>query len=128
MASPCTESIRIRTRRGRWLVLRAGSLDGGRTAVTMEPAQPPEVVSLVAAVHGLTAREPDVLAEVLAGQPRDVIARALHISPYTVQDRLKSIFTKTGTQSRQTLVSHLVLDQYLPRMGAPAGPRGWFVD
>ena len=94
----------------------------------MEPAQPPEVVSLVAAVHGLTAREADVLAEVLAGHPRDVIAGALNISPYTVQDHLKSIFTKTGTQSRQTLVSHLVFDQYLPRMGAPVGPRDWFVD
>lgn len=122
------ESIRVRTRGGRWLVLRAGPLGDGRLAVTIEHAQPPEVVSLVAAVHGLTAREADVLAEVLAGQPRVAIARTLHISPYTVQDHLKSIFAKTGAHNRQSLISQLVFDQYLPRMGAPVGPRGWFVD
>lgn len=123
-----SESIRVRTRGGRWLVLRVGPLGDGRLAVTIEHAQPPEVVSLVAAVHGLTARESDVLAEVLAGRSGDDIARALHISPYTVQDHLKSIFAKTGVNSRQGLLARLVLDQYVPRMGAPVGPRGWFLD
>lgn len=122
------ETLRVRTRGGRWLVLRVGPLGDGRLAVTIEHAQPPEVVSLVAAALALSAREADVLAEVLAGRPRDAIAADLHISPYTVQDHLKSIFSKTGTSSRQALVAQLVLDQYVPRMGSPVGPRGWFVD
>ncbi len=128
LRSAGAESTRVLTRGGRWLVLRAGPLGGGRLAVTIEHAQPPEVVSLVAAVHGLTAREADVLAEVLAGRSGHAIAGALHISPYTVQDHLKSIFAKTGANNRGNLVSRLVLEQYLPRVGAPVGPRGWFVD
>lgn len=121
-------SMRVRTRDGHWLVLRAGPLEAGRVAVTFEHARPPEVVSLVAATHGLTEREADVLADVLAGRSRAAIARNLHISPYTVQDHLKSIFVKTGTSNRQTLVAHLAFGEYLPRIGRPVGADGWFVD
>lgn len=122
------ESVRVRTHDGRWLVLRTGPFADDRLAVTIEQARPPDVVSLVAAAHGLTAREADVLTEVLAGHTREAIARTLHISPYTVADHVKSIFAKTGVNSRQGLVSQLVFDQYLPRLGEPVGPRGWFVD
>jgi DNA-binding CsgD family transcriptional regulator len=122
------EPLRLRSQDGRWLLLRAGPLGRDRVAVTIQDAQPPEVVSLVAAVHGLTAREAEVLAEVLAGHSRDTIAQVLHLSPYTVQDHLKSIFAKTGVNSRQGLVCQLVLDQYVPRLGRPVGPRGWFGD
>jgi DNA-binding CsgD family transcriptional regulator len=122
------ESIRLRTHEGRWLVLRTGPFGDDRLAVTIEQARPPDVVALVAAVHGLTVREADVLTEVLAGHSREAIARALFISPYTVQDHLKSIFVKTGVNSRQGLVSQLVFDQYLPRLGSPVGSRGWFTE
>lgn len=121
-------ALRVRTHDGRWLVLRTGRFADDRLVVTLERARPPEVVSLVAAVHGLTARESDVLAEVLAGRSREAVARALHLSPYTVQDHLKSIFAKTGVNSRQDLVSQLVFDQYLPRLNAPVGPHGWFAE
>ena len=50
--------LRARTRDGEWLVLRAGRYDEGhppeRVALTVERAQPPEIVSLMAAAHGLT--------------------------------------------------------------------------
>lgn len=122
------ESLRVPTHDGRWLVLRTGPFGDDRVTVTIEQARPPDVVAIVAAVHGLTPRETDVLTEVLAGHSRDVIARTLFISPYTVQDHLKSIFAKTGVNSRQSLLAQLVFDQYLPRLGAPVGARGWFTD
>ncbi|WP_299446039.1 response regulator transcription factor [uncultured Phycicoccus sp.] len=126
------ESVTLRTRTpdGEWLLIRAGRLDGEhppRTVVlTVERAQPPELVSLLAAAHGLTRRECQVLLLSLRGASRDEMAAALFISPYTVQDHLKSIFAKTGVNSRRSLVSRLVNTECLPRVGSAVGADGWF--
>ncbi|CAM3017972.1 LuxR C-terminal-related transcriptional regulator [Prescottella defluvii] len=103
---------RARTIDGEWVVVRAGKLDGrgtaGRVAVTLEPAGPSEIAPLLAAVHGLTAREAEVLDHILAGETRVEVARQLFVSPYTVQDHLKSIYAKIGVGSRQELVAQLL--------------------
>lgn len=124
--------LRACTRDGEWLVLRAGSYDDQhpprRVALTIERAQPPEIISLMAAAYGLTARECQVLLLSLRGETRNEMARILHISPYTVQDHLKSIFAKAGVNSRRSLVGRLVNTECLPRIasGLPIGPDGWF--
>ncbi|KAF0963713.1 MULTISPECIES: helix-turn-helix transcriptional regulator [Rhodococcus] len=121
---------RARTIDGDWVVIRAGKLDGrgtaGRVVVTLEPAGPAEIVSLLTALHGLTAREAEVLEQVLAGRTRVEIAHRLFVSPYTVQDHLKSIYAKTGVNSRQELVAQLFFTHYLPVYDSPVGPDGWF--
>ncbi|RVW08371.1 LuxR family transcriptional regulator [Prescottella agglutinans] len=121
---------RARTLDGEWVVIRAGKLDGrgtaGRVAVTLEPAGPGEIVSLLAAIHGLTAREAEVLDHILAGMTRVEVAHRLFVSPYTVQDHLKSIYAKIGVNSRQELVAQLFFAHYLPRFNSPVGPDGWF--
>ena len=53
-------TARVRAASGRWVLVSGSVLGSGadaRTAVTLEPARPPEIVDLVADASGLTARE-----------------------------------------------------------------------
>ncbi len=112
---------RVRTPAGRWVVVEGSLLGDGpeaRVAVLLEPARPPELAPLIADAYGLTHRERRVTELVAQGFSTSEIGARLHLSAYTVQDHLKTIFEKSGTGSRGDLVARLFFDHYAPRLTA----------
>jgi DNA-binding CsgD family transcriptional regulator len=109
---------RIRTPSGTWLTVRASVLGGddGLTAVTLEPTRLHELAPLIADAYELTERERVVTQLVAQGLSTDAIAARLYLSPWTVQDHLKSIFEKVGVSSRGELVARIYFDHYAPRL------------
>ena len=119
---------RVRTRDGAWLVLHGTPLAGAgpvRTAVVIQRAAPQEIAPLIALAYGLSDRECQVVRLCMDGRPTRQIAAALDVSPYTVQDHLKSIFDKTGVRTRNELVGQIFLEHYASRWEESAGGGGW---
>ncbi|MEJ1178959.1 MULTISPECIES: helix-turn-helix transcriptional regulator [unclassified Pseudarthrobacter] len=108
-----TARARMRDAGGTWVVLQASRLimgdDPEQMVVTVEPATTHDLVSLLLAAYGATARERDVCLEVLSGSTTADIARHLFISPHTVHDHLKALFGKVGVGSRGELVAKLLV-------------------
>ncbi len=110
---------RVRTPQGQWLTIRGSLLGEGpdaRVAIQLEAARAPELAPLVVAAYGFTERERAITELVARGYPTSEIAARLHLSAYTVQDHLKSIFDKSGTSSRAELVARLFLDHHGPNL------------
>lgn len=111
---------RTRTADGQWLVLHSALLAEdplGRVSVIVEPPRPDELLPLVSAAYGLTDRERTVTNLVLRGRSTQQIARALAVSPYTVQEHLTSVFDKVGVRSRGELVGQVFMRHCLPGIG-----------
>jgi DNA-binding CsgD family transcriptional regulator len=82
--------------------------------------RPPELASLVVDLYGLTPRERQVTELVARGHSTGEIAAALHVSAYTVQDHLKSVFEKFGASSRGDVIARLFFDHHAPRLARAA--------
>ena len=78
----------------------------------LEAARPAEMAPLMAAAYGLTDSERRITQLVAHGLTTRQIAYRLHVSAYTVQDHLKSIFDKSGTGSRGELIAKLFFDHH----------------
>jgi DNA-binding CsgD family transcriptional regulator len=107
-------SARVHLSAGVWLTLRAARM---RTdlptaeqdiAVTIETAAPSERMALFGRACALSARESELLGHLITGADTRTIAGRMFLSENTVQDHLKSIFTKTGTNNRRGLLARAV--------------------
>ncbi len=110
-------SARVHLADGFWLTLRAARLasepapgatlsSGAPTiVVTIEEASAAERLDLFARTHGLTPREDELLCLLAVGGDTRAMARQMALSELTVQDHLKSIFSKTGAHDRVGVLS-----------------------
>jgi DNA-binding CsgD family transcriptional regulator len=112
--------IRARAADGTWAVIEAARLDDadGGIAVSVRVAGMEEILGLVCRAYGLSSRERELVALIAQGHDTNAVAKQMFISPYTVQDHLKSIFDKLGVHSRLDLLTRLL------RKPADAAP-GW---
>src|SRR6185503_17212794 len=114
--------IRLRDRRGRWLVLHASPLtgpasaDGGLVALVIEAAKSAEIAPIIIEAYSLTPRERDVLGAIARGGSTAEIATELFLSPHTVRDYVKTVFEKLGVSSRSELVARLYGEHYSDRL------------
>jgi DNA-binding CsgD family transcriptional regulator len=107
---------------GRWLTLHAWTVDQGgepATAISIAPAEARDLTAIILDVYGLSVRERQITQHVLRGSSTNEIARRLHLSPYTVQDHLKSVFDKAGVRSRRELTANLFFRHYFPQLADP---------
>jgi DNA-binding CsgD family transcriptional regulator len=93
---------------GRWVMIEAAALNGrgnGEIAVTLRDSTAGETFDRLCRIYALTRRERQVVAALAAGLDTRTAAVRLSISGHTLQDHLKSVFAKTGVNSRRELVA-----------------------
>ncbi len=92
---------------GFWVTLRASRVEpSDLIAVTIEPTSPGDRLDVFTRANGLSIRERELLTLLAQGADTVEAASRMSLSPHTVQDHLKSVFTKTGTHNRRVLLSH----------------------
>jgi DNA-binding CsgD family transcriptional regulator len=105
---------RVHLSDGVWLTLRAARLGASEAvnnpdiAVTIEKSSPTERLDLYSRACALSAREAELLRHLMLGADTHLTAQRMFVSENTVQDHLKSIFAKTGTSNRRTLMARAV--------------------
>jgi DNA-binding CsgD family transcriptional regulator len=110
-------STRTHLSDGFWLTLRAARIadiepqpiapdpSTPGIVVTIEETSATERLELFGRAFALTPREYELVGLLATGADTRAMARQMALSEYTVQDHLKSIFTKTGARDRITLLA-----------------------
>ena len=93
---------------GRWVMVEAAPLEErahGEIAVTLRDATPRETFDRHCRIYGLSPRERELVAALLAGLDTRAVTERLFISRHTVQDHLKSVFEKMSIHSRREMLA-----------------------
>jgi DNA-binding NarL/FixJ family response regulator len=111
--------VRVRSRRGVWLVghatcLRSGDGSPGQVAVVLAPAKRAEIAPMVVEAYDLTVREQEITRLIARGASTAGIAAQLYLSRHTVRDHVKAILRKVDVSSRGELVAKLFAEHYRP--------------
>lgn len=98
----------FRSTSGQFISITASRLDGPsglmQLAVSFTAAKAADLLPLITEAYGFTEREKEIISQLSMGRSTKELAQLLHISAYTVQDHLKSIFGKAGVSSRRELI------------------------
>jgi DNA-binding CsgD family transcriptional regulator len=93
---------------GRWVMVEAAPLEErahGEIAVTLRDATSRETFGRRCRIYGLSPREREVVAALVAGLDTRAVTERLFISRHTVQDHLKSVFEKMSIHSRREMLA-----------------------
>lgn len=93
---------------GRWVMVEAAPLEErahGEIAVTLRDATSRETFGRRCRIYGLSPREREVAAALVAGLDTRAVTERLFISRHTVQDHLKSVFEKMSIHSRREMLA-----------------------
>jgi len=106
--------LRLRDRRGRWLVLHASALSGrggaddGSVAIVIEAAKSSEIAPIIIEAYALTPREREVIRLLAEGLTNSQLAERLFISPRTAAVHVSNILAKLGMSSRTEVAAWAV--------------------
>lgn len=108
-------ATRVHGTSGCWRRVTAVPMQGdhGTVAVMIEPARAADLTPILLEAYGLTEREIEIVVYLARGLATKEIATELVISPHTVRDHVKAIFTKTGFTTRGELVARVFSDHLL---------------
>jgi DNA-binding CsgD family transcriptional regulator len=101
-------SARARHRDGNWVSIDASPLDDephGSVALILQPASLQSRLEWLLRALGLSEREREVAQLAVLGRSTKAMAAELFLSPWTVQDHLKSIFEKASVPNRGALAA-----------------------
>ena len=104
-------TARVHLSNGFWVTLRAARLNRSEQAqlaviaVTIEETSPVDRLEVFGRAYGLSARETELMSLLATGSDTRDLASRMFLSANTIQDHLKSIFAKTNSRNRRTLLS-----------------------
>lgn len=101
---------RLHLRDGQWITVRAAHVappSGAELdiAVTIEETAAHERAVIFGLAFGLSPRENELLRRLCSGADTRELAHQMAVTEHTIQDHLKSMFDKTATRSRSSLIS-----------------------
>jgi len=105
LAAPLSIELDLRSNQVTCLVEGDAPREERDIAVTIDESSSAQRLSLFARCAGLSVREAELLGHLATGADTRAVAARMFLSPHTVQDHLKSVFAKTGTRSRRTLLA-----------------------
>lgn len=104
-------TARVHLSNGFWVTLRAARLTRSEQAqlaviaVTIEETSPVDRLEVFGRAYGLSSRETELMNLLATGSDTRDLASRMFLSENTIQDHLKSIFAKTSSRNRRTLLS-----------------------
>jgi DNA-binding CsgD family transcriptional regulator len=119
--APGDAALRVRGRSGRWYTLRASlseptAAGDAHVILTIEPAAPREIATILTRLYGLSPREREIIALTARGESTKSIAARVGLSTYTVQEHLGNACEKVGVRGRRALLARLFFDGYAPSL------------